>query len=158
MNAGFWISMVIAAITVFGLAIPEEEVAEGVVIARLTSQHSLRNLDLESDGDSVEIWMVQLQNWIRPRKQDFILIEYVYRGEPIPLERFNVTIWRFVIREVPVARKNQCLSWVRPGKYFLPTAFWGKRKLPDASALPCFQMEKRPVAIGERTPHPDGNS
>ena len=131
-------------------AIPKEEpiLAEGVAIAIQRGKTDTRISDPTSFADLAEIYMVRVDHWSQPRKEKYIVVEYIHRADLISYEQFDKTPWRFEFQQ-PLAKDNDdCHSWMARSKLpFIPTAFGAKGELPNPKELPCFLTTKRPIPV-----------
>ena len=124
--------------------------AEGVVVAIQGGKTDTRLIEPASFADLAEIYMVRVDRWSQPRKEKYILVEYIHHADLIRYDEFDKTRWNFEIHQASPEETRDCLSWmVREGS-FHPTAFGAKAKLPDPKGLTCFLMEKRPLVVSER--------
>jgi hypothetical protein len=130
-------------------AIPKEEpiLAEGVAVAIQRGKTDTRISDPTSFADLAEIYMVRVDHWSQPRKEKYIIVEYIHRADLISYEQFDNTRWTFEVHQASPEETKDCLSWMARGPSFLPTAFGAKEQLPNPKELPCFLMTKRPVPV-----------
>jgi len=137
-------------------AIPKEEpiLAEGVAVAIQRGKTDTRISDPTSFADLAEIYMVRVDHWSQPRKEKYIIVEYIHRADLISYEQFDKTLWKFDVHQASPEQSKDCLSWMARGPSFVPTAFGANVKLPDPKELPCFLMEKRPSVVRETAPTP----
>jgi hypothetical protein len=91
--------------------------------------------------------MVRADRWSQPRKEKYILIEYIHHTDLIRYDEFDKSRWNFEIHQASPEEEKDCLSWMAREGSFHPTAFGGKIKLPDPKSLTCFLMEKRPSVV-----------
>jgi hypothetical protein len=130
-------------------AIPKEEsvAAEGAVVAIQRGKTDTRIIDPPSFADLAEIYMVRVDHWSQPRKEKYIIVEYIHRADLIGYDEFDKALWRFEVHQASPDEAKDCLSWMARGPSFLPTAFGAKDALPNPKELPCFLMTKRPVPV-----------
>ena len=135
---------------------PKDEfvVAEGVVVAIQGGKTDTRLAEPSSFADLAEVYMVRVNHWLQPRKETYILVEYIHHTGLIPYDAFDKTRWNFEIRQASPEETRDCLSWMAREGPFHPTAFGAKEKLPDPKGLACFLMEKRPSVVNESAPKP----
>jgi hypothetical protein len=128
--------------------------AEGPVVAIQRSKDDTRVVDPSSLGDLAEIYMVRFDRWSQPRKEKYIIIEYVHRADLISYDQFDKTLWNIELQQATSEESKECFTWMTRGPSFVPTAFGAKAELPNPKALPCFLMTKRPVPVShKRTTH-----
>ena len=127
-------------------------VAEGVVVAIQGGKSDTRLIEPQSFADLAEVYMVRVDRWSQPRKEKYILVEYIHHTGLIPYGAFDKTRWNFEIHQASPEETRDCLSWMAREGPFHPTAFGAKAKLPDPQRLACFLMEKQPSAVTESVP------
>jgi hypothetical protein len=98
--------------------------------------------------------MVRVDQWSQPRKDKYVLVEYIHHSGLIDYEEFDTTRWSFQMHLPTPNESKDCLSWMARGPSFLPTAFGAKITLPDPKVLPCLVTDTRPSAVGKRNPNP----
>jgi hypothetical protein len=123
--------------------------AEGVVVAIQGGKTDTRLIEPASFADLAEIYMVRVDRWSQPRKEKYILVEYIHHADLIRYDEFDKTRWNFEIHQASPEDTRDCLSWMAREGSFHPTAFGAKAKLPDPKGLTCFLMKKRPSAVRE---------
>jgi len=130
-------------------AIPKEEpiLAEGVAVAIQRGKADTRIIDPTSFADLAEIYMVRVDHWSKPRKEKYIIVEYIHRADLIGYEQFDKTRWTFEVHQGSPEETKDCLSWLARKPSLLPTAFGAKEQLPNPKKLPCFLMTKRPAPV-----------
>jgi hypothetical protein len=99
-----------------------------------------------------EIYMVRVHRWSQPRKEKYILVEYIHHTDLIRYDEFDKFRWNFELHHASPEEEKDCLSWMAREGSFHPTAFGAKTKLPDPRRLTCFLMEKRPSVASENVP------
>ena len=120
---------------------------QGVVVAIQRGETDGRLIEPDSFADLAEIYMVRADRWSVPRKEKYVLIEYVHHTGLIPYAEFDKTHWKFEPHQYSAEENRDCLSWMaREGLTFMPTVFGAQVKLPDPKTLSCFLMVKRPTA------------
>lgn len=129
----------------------EEAIPADVVVAIQRGKSDTRIIDPPSFADHAEIYKVRLDHWSQPRKEKYIIVEYIHHTDLISYEQFDKTQWRFDVQQASPAESKGRLSWMARGPSFLPTAFGARLKLPDPKTLTCFLMTKRPIP-GPRMP------
>ncbi|HVN81352.1 MAG TPA: hypothetical protein VMW38_20345 [Terriglobia bacterium] len=120
---------------------------EGPVIAIQKGKDDTRIVDPNSMGDLAEIYMVRADHWSQPRKEKYIIVEYIHRADLIAYDQFDKTAWKFQFHQESPEETKDCLSWVARGPSFLPTAFGAKEVLPNPKRLPCFLTTKPPTPL-----------
>jgi hypothetical protein len=120
---------------------------EGVIVAIQGGIDDTRLVQPASFADLAEIYMVRADRWSQPRKEKYILIEYIHHTDLIRYDEFDKSRWNFEIHQASPEEEKDCLSWMAREGSFHPTAFGGKIKLPDPKSLTCFLMEKRPSVV-----------
>ena len=133
---------------------PKDELvsADGVVIAIQTGKTDTRIIEPPSFADLAEIYMMRVDRWSQPRKEKYIIVEYIHHADLIGYDRFDRTHWNFEMHQAFTEETRDCLSWMARGPSFLPTAYGAKAKLSDPKALTCFLMEKPPSVVRESVP------
>lgn len=128
--------------------------AEAVVVAIQKGEEDTRLIEPPSElADLDEIYLVRVDHWSRPRKEKYIIVEYVHQRDNIDYSDFDKMLWQFHFEEPTPKANADCHSWMARSKFgFLPTAFGAKDALPNPKELPCFVTTKRPVPIVARTP------
>jgi hypothetical protein len=126
--------------------------AEGAVVAIQGGKTDTRLVDPASFADLAEIYVVRVDRWSQPRKEKYILVEYIHHADLIRYDEFDKTRWNFEIHQASPEETRDCLSWMAREGSFYPTAFGAKAKLPDPKGLTCFLMEKRPLVVSESVP------
>ncbi len=121
--------------------------AEGVVVAIQGEEGGRLFWQPGQLADLVEVFIARIYKWPRKGQPDLIVIGYTFYEPPIEDEEFDRTIWRFELRMPPPNDLGGCSKdWVTLGRS-APTAFGRHLKLPKPETLPCYVMEKRPVAV-----------
>jgi hypothetical protein len=128
--------------------------AEGVVVAIQGGKTDTRIIEPASFADLAEIYMVRVDHWSQPRKEKYILVEYIHHADLIRYDEFDETRWNFEIHQASPEETRDCLSWMAREGSFHPTAFGAKAKLPAPKGLTCFLTEKRPLVVSESVPKP----
>ncbi len=131
-------------------AVPRDEPIslEGPVIAIQRGKDDTRIMDPNSMGDLAEIYMVRADHWSQPRKEKYIIVEYIHRADLISYDQFDKTRWKFELEQPSPKANKDCHTWMARSKFsFVPTTFGAKSELPNPEALPCFLTRKRPVAV-----------
>lgn len=126
--------------------------AEGVIVAIQGGKTDTRLVEPASFADLAEIYMVRVESWSQPRKEKYILIEYIHHTDLIRYDEFDKFRWNFEIHQASPEEEKDCLSWMAREGSFHPTAFGAKTKLPNLKTLTCFLMEKRPSVVSENVP------
>jgi hypothetical protein len=143
-------SLALAVLLCYAFAVPaisKEELipTEGVVVAIQRGKDDTRIIDPPSFADLAEVYMVRVDHWSQPRKEKYIIVQYIHHTDLISYEQFDKTLWRFEVRQASPEETKDCASWTARGPSFLPTAFGAIAKLPDPKTLPCFLTTRRPV-------------
>jgi hypothetical protein len=126
--------------------------AEGVIVAIQGGITDTRLVEPGSFADLAEIYMVRVERWSQPRKEKYILIEYIHHNDLIRYDEFDKSRWNFEIRQASPEEERDCLSWMAREGSFHPTAFGAKTNLPDPKRLSCFLTEKRPSVVSDTVP------
>jgi len=119
----------------------------GAVVALQRSKTESGTMELPSFADLAEIYMVRVDHWSQPRKEKYIIVEYIHHTGFISHEQFDKTLWRFDVHQASPEQSKDCFSWMARGPSFLPTAFGAKGELPNPKELPCFLTTKRPIPV-----------
>lgn len=122
--------------------------AKGVVVAIQRGENDARIIEPGSFGDLAEIYMVRVDRWSRPRKEKYIIVEYVHHTGLIPYDQFDKTEWKFGLEQPSPENNNDCHSWIAlSNSPFLPTAFGAKKLLPNPIELPCYITKVSPAEV-----------
>lgn len=73
--------------------------AEGVIVAIQGGLTDTRLVEPASFADLAEIYMVRVDRWSQPRKEKYILIEYIHHTDLIRYGEFDRSRWNFEIRQ-----------------------------------------------------------
>ena len=65
--------------------------AQGVVVAIQGGKTDTRLIEPQSFADLAEVYMVRVDRWSRPRKEKYILVEYIHHAGLIPYDAFDKT-------------------------------------------------------------------
>jgi hypothetical protein len=124
--------------------------AEGAVVAIQLEEGQIRQWwQPGSLGDLVEVFMVRVYQWPHKNKPRLIVIGYSHNDAVIPDKEFDSNVWRFDLREEPPSEWNACSKdWITLG-HSVKTPFGAHLRLPKPETLPCYLMEKRPIAVGQ---------
>jgi len=83
--------------------------AEGVVVAIQGGKTDTRLVEPPSFADLAEIYMVRVDRWSQPRKEKYILVEYIHHADLIPVRRVRQDALE--LRDTPsITRRDQSLS------------------------------------------------
>lgn len=121
--------------------------AHGTVIAIQRGENDTRIDDPTSFADLAEIYIVRIDHWSQPRKEKYIIVEYIHRAGLIAYQQFDKTRWRFELAQASPEETKGCLSWMARGRSFMPTIFGSNTSLPNPKQLPCFLMTRKPVPL-----------
>ena len=65
--------------------------AQGVVVAIQGGKTDTRLIEPQSFADLAEVYMVRVDRWSQPRKEKYILVEYIHHAGLIPYDAFDKT-------------------------------------------------------------------
>lgn len=120
--------------------------AKGIVVAIQRGENDARVI--ESFGDLAEIYMVRVDQWSRPRKEKYIIVEYVHHTGLIPYDRFDKAVWVFALSPKSLESDKDCHSWIAVDQSsFMPTALGARKPLPNPSELTCYLTRVPPVEV-----------
>ena len=145
--------LAVLLLCVFALpTVPKEDLisVDGPVLAIQRDKDDTRVIDPNSMGDLAEIFMVRADRWSEPRKEKYIIVEYIHRANLISYGEFDQTLWTFEVHQASSEESKDCHSWMARGPSFIPTAFGAKERLPKPETLPCFLTTKRPVPASRK--------
>jgi hypothetical protein len=121
--------------------------AKGVVVAIQGGKTDARIIVPGSLGDLAEIYMVRVDRWSTPRKENYVLFEYVHHTGLISYDQFDKRHWKFELNQYSPEQDRDCRSWMPREGAFHPTTFGASSNLPDPKTLTCFLLNKRPSAV-----------